>query len=267
MPGEKTMSWGKKKKNEFKYWDAKIDIERLARLWMAYRQDPNLDKVQKSNIFGYAQDKHYDTLFKGEDFDEDDVKEMILAFNIFEIIISQTEIYGNTVKKGQIISKIAQIKKDNKSTKPFENIKQIIHGSLFLGKTIKKDCETMDKFFSNKNELLEIIKEYQFFSQGRYLTLAIFSLIIEKCEYLKSIIEANLFCNKKIIRDKLVAPWLKIVLDELMKEEFAEFNKEIGSSIKTFYSRTSTWENIQRKFNKLKYKRDQDFKDIFPLNL
>ena len=41
----------------------KIDIEKLASLWMAYRREPTLDKVQKSNIFGYAGDKYYDELF------------------------------------------------------------------------------------------------------------------------------------------------------------------------------------------------------------
>ena len=257
----------KKKKKDFKFWDEKIDIERLASLWMAYQLDPTLDKVQKSNIFGYAKDKYYDILFKDEDFDEGDVKEMILALNLFDIIISQTEIYGNTIKKGQIISKISQIKKDDKSNKTFENIKQIIQDSLFLGKMVRKHCESIDMFFKNKEALLETIKDYQFFSQGRYLTLAIFALIIKKCEYLKPIIEANLFSNKKFIKDKIVAPWLKIILDDLMKKEFTNFNKEIGSSIKTFYGRTSTWESIQTRFDKLIYTRDQEFENIFPLNL
>jgi len=257
----------KKKKKDFKFWEEKIDIERLASLWMAYQLDPTLDKVQKSNIFGYAKDKYYDILFKGEDFDEGDVKEMILAFNLFDIIISQTEIYGNTIKKGQIISKISQMKKEDKPNKAFENIKQIIQNSLFLGKILKKHCDSIDMFFKNKEALLETIKDYQFFSQGRYLTLAIFALIIKECGYLKTIIEANLFSNKKFIQGKIVAPWLKIILDDLMKKEFANFNKEIGSSIKTFYGRTSTWESIQKRFNKLIYTRDQEFENIFPLNL
>ena len=258
----------KMKKKDFKFWDEKLDIEKLASLWMAYQLEPTSDKVQKANIFGYAQDKHYDTLFKNVDFGETDAKEMILAFNLFEIIIRQTEIYGNTVQKGQIVSKISQIKKDgNKTTASFENIKAIIQGSLFLGKMVIKDCETLEAFFKNKDSLLGLIKDYQFFSQGRYLTLAIFELIIRKGRYLDSIIEAELFSNKDFIKNKIVSPWLKTILDELMKEEFDTFNKEVGASVKAYYSRASTWENIQNKFNKLKYKHDKEFKEIFPLNL
>lgn len=258
----------KKKKKDFEFWEEKIDIEKIASLWMAYQLDPTADKVRKANIFGYAQDKYYDILFKNEEFDEKDVKEMILAFHLFGIIVSQAEIYGNTVKKGQIISKISRIKKGNeKSEKTFENIKQIIQGSIFLAKTLKNDCETIDKFFANKDSLLDIIKENHFFSQGRYLTLAIFALIIKECNYLESIIGTDLFNNKKFIKDRIVEPWLKIILNYLIKEEYVEFYKETGSSIKTFYARVSTWENIQNKFKKLKYKLDKEFTEIFPLSL
>ena len=47
--------------------------------------DPSLKRVEKSSIFGYAQDKHYMTLFKNEDFNEQ-IEEMILAYNLFDII-------------------------------------------------------------------------------------------------------------------------------------------------------------------------------------
>lgn len=256
----------KMKKKDFQFWDEKLDIEKLASLWMAYQLEPSTDKVKKTNIFGYAQDKHYDTLFKNEVYTENSVKEMILAFHLFDIIVSQTEIYGNTMKKGQIISKIAQIKKGSKkSEKTFENIQNIIQGSMFLGKTFKKDCEEIDKFFNNKEVLLGIIKEYHFFSQGRYLTLAIFEMILTKCDYLEPLIETNLCNDKKFLRHKVVDPWLKTVLDELIKEEYNEFSKETSTSIKTFYGRVSTWENIKHKFKKLKYKLDKEYTEIFPL--
>ncbi len=122
-------------------------------------------------------------------------------------------------------------------------------------------------FFDNKNQLLEIIRDYQFFSQGRYLTLAVFGLVIKECEYLESIIKTDLFNNKDFIKSKIVEPWLKVVLDELIKQEYIEFYKEIGASPKTFYGRVSTWENIQKRFNRLKYDRDKEFTEIFPLKI
>lgn len=193
---------------------------------------------------------------------------MILALNLFDILIRQTEIYGSTIKKGQIVSKVAQVKKeDEKSKKIFENIKQIIQNTLFLGKIVKGEFENIDEFFKNKNNLLEVIKDYQFFSQGRYLTLSIFSKIIRECEYVETIIKSNLFSDIKFIENKIVEPWLKIVLDELINEEFTIFTKETGSSIKTFYGRAATWENIRQRFDKLKYKKDKTFVEIFPLKL
>lgn len=266
--GKESHNLLKIKKKDFRSWEEKLDIEKLASLRMAYLVDPSIEKVKKANIFGYARDRYYDTLFKNEDFGENDVKEMILAFHLYEIIISQTEIYGNTTKKGQIITKVSQIKKgDEKTNKAFENIKQIIHGSLFLAKTLIKDCQSIDSFFNNKDRLLAKMKEYHFFSQGRYLTLAIFGLIIKECEYLKPIINTELYKDKEFIKNKIVGPWLKIILDELIKKEYVEFHKEIGASPKTFYSRMTTWENIQAKFYGLKYDHDKELTEIFPLKV
>lgn len=258
----------KLKKKNFEFWNEKIDIEKLASIWMAYQIDPTLEKVQKSNIFGYAQDKYYDELFKSKDFDENTVKNMILANSLFNVIASQVDIYGNTIKKGQIISKVSQIKKDDPDVeKKFKNINEIIRNSLFLGAMFKSDCETIEKFFKNKDGLLEVLKKYHFFSQGRYMMLAIFSLIIKKCGYSKPLIENGLFLQKQFIREAIVRPWIKIILDELFTKEYDLFSKETGSSVKTFYGRSSTWENLQKRLEKLKYEMDKEVSDVFPLKL
>lgn len=44
----------KMKKMDFRFWDEKLDIEKLASLWMAYQLEPSTDKVKKTSIFGYA---------------------------------------------------------------------------------------------------------------------------------------------------------------------------------------------------------------------
>ena len=256
-----------KRKRDFEYWEEKIDIEKLASIWMAYYQDPTLDKIQKSNIFGYAQDKYYDAIFEDADkITEYQVKEMILACNLFDCISKQAEIYGNTNKKGQIIPKITQIiDKDPKDK--FENIKEIIDGSFLFGRMIKEDFESRDKFFRKKDSLIEHIKKYHFFSTGKYITLAIFKLILEECSYKKAIIEDfKMFQKKNSIDSYLVKSWLKIILDELLIKEHDDFVKNVGSSPKAFYSRTGTWDNIQKRFQELRYDKDKPFNEIFPLN-
>ena len=265
--GKETHNLLSMRKRDFEYWEEKIDIEKLASIWMAYYQDPTLDKVQKSNIFGYAQDKYYDAIFEDEDkITEYQVKEMILACNLFDCISMQAEIYGNTMKKGQIIPKITQIT-DTDPEEKFENIKKIINGSFLFGRMIKEDFESQDKFFCNKDSLIEHIKKYHFFSTGKYITLAIFRLILKECKYKKAIIEDfEMFRKRDSIDKYLVKAWLKIILDELLFKEHDDFVKNVGSSPKAFYSRTSTWEYIQKRFQKLRYDKDKPFNEIFPLD-
>jgi len=253
-------------KKEFEFWDYKIDIEKLASFWMAYKIDPSLKSATKSHIFGYANDKYYNKLFKDKELTENDAKEMILAFHLFEIIIEQTGIYGNTIRKGQIISKISQIKEgENKSDDVYKNIKEIINNSLFFGQVVKKETNDKQIFFKEKENILTEVKKYHFFASGRYLTLAIFSLIIKKCDYLESIIESGVFDKEDFIKEKIVSPWLKIILDDLIGKEFENFKKEDGLSARTFYARASTWENIKKELEQLKYAKDKEIKEIFEL--
>lgn len=266
-PGKEEHNLLNKRKRDFEHWEEKIGIEKLASIWMAYYQDPNLDKIQKSNIFGHAQDKYYDAIFEDADkITEDQVKEMILACNLFDCFSKQAEIYGNTMKKGQIIPKITQITDTDPKDK-FENIKEIIGGSFLFGRMIKEDFESQDKFFLKKDSLIDHIKKYHFFSTGKYITLAIFRLILEECGYKKAIIEDfEIFQKKDSIDKYLVQAWLKIILDELLIKEHDDFIKNVGSSPKVFYRRTGTWDNIQKRFQELRYDKDKPFNEIFPLD-
>ena len=141
----------KKKKSDFFYWNEKINIEKLASLWMAYSHDPSLDKVQKGNIFGYADDKNYHDIFGNENkLSDEQVREMILAYNLFDVISKQTEIYGNNKKTGQILIKLSQISDQNNSAQKlkisFKNIKQIMQDSLIFNDEIKR-VSRMKKVF------------------------------------------------------------------------------------------------------------------------
>ena len=269
--GKETHNLLNKKKEDFEYWEEKIDIEKIASIWMAYQLDPTLDKVQKGNIFGYAHDKNYNAIFEeAEKINEYQVKEMILAWNLFDSISKQADIYGNTIKRGQIISKISQLDNSGseKSINAFNNIQTIINGSFLFGKMVKKKFESQDDFFDNKNDLMEQIKKYQFFSTGKYLTLAIFNLILEECKYKEALIEkSELFRSKDFIDEYIVKKWLKSILDKLLIKEYEQFNKDFGSSLKTFYGRTSTYENIKKRFRNLIFDIDEPFDRIFPLEL
>ena len=245
----------KKKKDDFEHWNEKIDIEKLASIWMAYQQDPTLDKIQKRNIFGYAQDKYYEVIFEdAEKIKESQVKNMILAYNIFDTISGQSDIYGNTVTRGQIISKISRINSNDKiSEEEFSNIKKIVSNSFLFGKMVKEGFDSQDEFLEDRERLTQQIKKYHFFSMGKYTTLAIFNLILEKCSYKSALIDdSKLFQNKEFINRYIVKPWLKTILDEILMKEYDEFDKKVGLSLKTFYGRTNTWDRVRERFNSLK---------------
>jgi len=191
-----------------------------------------------------------------------------MAWHIFQAIKVQSEMYGSTTTKGQIFSKIAQWNKDNPGAKKsHETIKTIIHNSVLFGKITKKDVSDFDKFFEEKNEILEEIKKYQFISRGNYLILAIIKLVFGKCGYIEQLLKYDLYTNKKFLSQNVVNRWLKTILDELIVKEHEEFEKNVGSSLQNFYKRNDTWSNIQNRFRRLSRSVDKEYKEIFPLDL
>ena len=257
----------KKKKGEFPYWGKKIDMESLASIWMAYSGTPVKNYVEKRNIFGYAQDKHYDKIFKSKELDEKLVKEMILACNLDEIIHSQMAMYGTTKKKGLIVSKISQFQREDE--KAFGNIKEIIKGSLFLGDIIvEKYLKDGNTCYDNKEIIWEWIKKYQFFGQGgRYFTLAIFKQILDTCGYTPKIIEHKLFSDYNFIKNDIAKKWLKTILDDILWKSIEEFYREERASLETFYSKVDRWEKTQKRLEMLELEKNKPFQEIFPLTL
>ena len=260
-------------KSDFKHWDDKITIDRLASLWMAYSEDPSLSKVQKANIFGSNSNDSYRKIFNIDEIDKDYVKEMILAFNLFELIGKQTELYGIKKVDGQILTKVDELFKDTVKDTDIDsnalaNISNIISRSYIFSDIFKSKFETQNSAFEYKNIIKEILKKYAFFSRSRYHVLAIFRLIIIKCGYKQMLIEdgTNFFEHKEFLDKNLVQKWLRIVVDDIIKGEYSKFKEDVGASDKVFYNRPTTWNQIQSSFEYLEFKKEQEFKHIFPLN-
>ena len=103
--------------------------------------------------------------------------------------------------------------------------------------------------------------------------MSIFKEIIEICEYKSILIDEGhkFFLNKEFIKNNIVRKWLFKILEDLIKPEYDEFNEKVGSSLKTFYTRNATIENIKGKKNgslrRIRFKKNKDIKEIFPLNL
>ena len=254
----------KMKKADFSHWGDKISIDKIASVWMAYKVDPTLGKVQKANIFGSDYSKGYQLIFDPEKINENYAKEMILAFNLFDLIDQQTKIYGNTISDGQILLKLSEYQTED--LKSLQNIQRIIQSNFVLPKVFKKKIETHESLIESKDNLLTCLQEYYYFSMARYLSLAIFRQIIEQCNYRETLVDDTYcrFANKDYLK-KIVEQWLKIVVDELIRKEYEEYKSSIGNSVKSFYNRSGTWENVQRDFRMLEFKLDKEFTEIFEL--
>ena len=260
----------KKKKTDFTYWSEKIDIEKFASLWMAYFHDPSSERTKKGNIFGHAGDKYYGLIFNEKEIQENHVKEMILAYNLFDSIVDQTEIYSNQIRKGMILNKLSLLCEGEdfyRKLNIFENIKEIVDHSFIFNDQLKQRFESKERFLKDKDSALNKVKEYAFFSNGKYLTLAIFRVILHKLEYTNPIIEQDLFKNKNFVKENIVKVWLPTILDDLIKKEYESFDNKRGSGIRSFYSTGQTFDNIQEHLNSLDIDKGQDFGDIFPLKL
>ena len=255
-----------KSKKDFKFWEEKkLELVRLASLWMAYKFDPNLDKIKKSTIFGYAKDKNYEMLFP-QDVDDRHVQEMILAFHLFNLIEIETKIYASAKKTGQIISRLTKFN-DNSSEKDFIDLASTIQNSLLSSETINACCENKNDFMERKDDIKGWFEDLQFFSLGKYMVLHVFRLIIDKCDYLDKIIEYKMFNDKKFLKREIFAPWIKIILEEIIKPEYEKFKEKSGGTIQTFYSIVTTTDSISKSFKRLDFNKNKKFKDIFPLIL
>jgi len=248
---------------EFEHKEEKLDIERLASLWMAYHvMEPGSKEVGKDYIFG--EDKYYDLVFPTNTAEINDnlVKEMILATNIFSLVEIESKIFTGV---NSILSLLSELNNNSK----FEKVKFIVDNSLIFNKTLKSKFRDFDSFNkSSKETVVDKIKNYSPFANGKYVVVAVFKLIIDQCDYLDTLImQTNLFSNKSFIKEKIVANWLVTILDDLLVPEYASFIKEFGASTGAFYFRSKTFDNIKSKFNGLDIDKDKPYKEIFPLIL
>ncbi len=253
------------RKTDFDNWNDKISIDKLASIWMAFKEDPTLGKVQKANIFRSDYSKSYKLIFDPQKICEDYVKEMILAFNLFELVANQTSIYGNAKTTGQILLKVSQYSEDS-DVKTLSNMKEIVTRSYLFGKILKRRFETKESFLEDKEKILKELQSFHFFSMANYLTIAVLRLILDKCGYTHGLIENSAyFGNKDFLERYIVGKWLKTIVDELIFEEYRKFHDSIGTSVKSFYNRAATWDQIQEAFGSLDFKLDKEYREIFPL--
>ncbi|MCY6485906.1 AIPR family protein [Clostridium aestuarii] len=247
-----------KKLSEFKYEDEKLNIEKLCSLYRAYLGEPSAKEVGAKYILN--SNEIYASLFgtSANNITNNKVKEMIIAYNIFSIIEEETKNYNKILK---IISGI------NVDNKDFEKLQELIKKSRVFKSVFKNKFNSYEIYEEKKDTLHKKIKRYYPLTQGKYVLLAIFKLILDECEYEDLLIKHELFHNKQFIDEKVVTVWLVECLDKLLIPEFEKTLNRENISLNTFYLRTKTFENIKEAFEQLDIDENREFNEIFELKL
>ncbi len=247
-----------KKLSDFQYNKENIDIEKLASLLRAYNLEPSAKKVGAKNILN--DDDAYQNIFGNNavDITIEKVKEMTLAYNIFDLLEEESK------RLNKLLKLLLHI---DERSKNFTKIKKLVDESLALNEIIKSKYSDYDTYKQKAERNKKAIRKFSCFTQGKYFTLAIFRLILQECSYDKSILKTDLFKDKNFIRKKIVGAWLPDVLSKLLVKEYLRAVEFDGISMSTFYLRPKSFNNIYDKFEELDTDENKKFTDIFPLKL
>ncbi len=248
----------KKKLVDFKYSADNIDIEKLASLYRAYNLEPSAKEVGAKNILN--DDDAYQSIFGNSttDITEDKVKDMILAFNIFDLLEQESKRLNKILK---ILLHIDQREKE------FPKLKELIEDSLALNSIVKSKFKDLDSYNKNPERHKKSVRKFSCFTQGKYFVIAIFKLILEESGYTDSLTSTDLFRDKEFIKDKIVKPWLPIVLSKLLVKEYERSVQADGISLSTFYLRPKSFDNIYEIFEQLDTEENKEFTELFPLKI
>jgi len=247
-----------KKLSDFKYPSDNIDIEKLASLFRAYNLEPSAKDVGAKNILN--DDDAYQMIFRNSalDITEELVKEMILAYNIFDLLEQESK------RLNKILKLLLNLDIRNKE---FSKIKKMIDESFAFNDIVKSKYKNFESYNNNADKNKKIIRKFSCFTQGKYFTLAIFRLILDECNYLENLINTDLFRDKVFIENKIVKNWLPTVLSKLLVKEFDKSVETDGISMNAFYLRPKSFDKIYETFEQLDTEEDKEFVELFPLNL
>ena len=248
----------KKKLVDFEYPTENLDIEKMASLYRAYELEPSAKEVGAKNILN--DDDAYQMIFgnSATDITIEKVKEMVLAYNIFNLLELESK------RLNKILKVLLHI--DHRE-KEFPKLKELIDESLALNSIVKSKFKDLESYNKNPERHKKSIRKFSCFTQGKYFVIAIFKLILEECDYSESLLTTELYRDKVFIKEKIIKPWLPLVLNKLLVKEYERSIEADGISISTFYLRPKSFDNIYEIFEQLDTEENKEFTELFPLKL
>lgn len=248
----------KKKLQDYKYSGDNIDIEKLASILRAFNLEPSAKVVGAKSILN--DDDAYQALFGASpvDITEEKVKEMILAYNIFNLIETESKLLNKILK---LLLHVDDRPDD------FDKVKNLILESLALNNVVKSKFKDFTTYNKNRERNKKNVRKISAFTQGKYFVLATFRLILDECNYNDSLLTTELYRDKEFIKEKIITVWLPTILSKLLIREFDRAVAADAISLSAFYLRPKSFENIYDHFEQLDAEENKEFTELFPLKL
>ncbi len=253
-----------KNKDYFKHWNVNLNIEIIARTYQSYLGKPGLGEANPTNILQSKTQEDYRKIFgsKRSDVTDEKIKNMILAFNIWNSVKCQAKAYDNVVKawnkliedpnSGQILSEFrSEIKKiDFVEPKLVDKILQ------------SESYDDLSKYVKDK-----LIAKYFLISRGSNMLTALIKYIIDYNSYLPAIMENGLFQNSESIERLIVKKWIGILVKDAILPIYNEARDKERLSEETFYKRTGYFDKIKDKIEDMEILDGKNIVELFPLSL
>ncbi|WP_353570658.1 AIPR family protein [Candidatus Albibeggiatoa sp. nov. BB20] len=237
------------KLQDFQHKTENLHIEKLVSLYQAYLGKPSSKDVGAKYILDNEDDVY------GEIFDDDTpskVKELILAYELYDIIERESKNYSKLIKL---------IMTDN----DYQSIKSVIENSLIFNSQDAKDVSDDTIFQQKKIRLYERIKKNVIFTESKYFILALMASILVECDYINSIIDNQRYNDKEFIKKRIVKAWLPKIL-KMLVVTYNEAYKLESLSTKTFLLRHRSFEKCHQRLEELPYDEDKEMKELFPID-
>lgn len=253
-----------KNKDYFKHWDVNLNIEVIARTYQSYLGKPGLGEANPTNILQSKTQEDYRKIFgsKRSDVTDEKIKNMILAFNIWNAVKIQAKAYDNAIK---VWNKLTEEPDSNQILKNFKNaIKNIDFVEYKLIDKILQ-CESyadMSKYVKDR-----LIAKYFLISRGSNMLTALIKYIIDYNKYLDVIMDNGLFQNYEVIERLIVKKWIGSIVKNAILPIYNEARDKERLSEETFYKRVGYFDKIKDKIEDMEILDGANLEEIYPLSL
>jgi hypothetical protein len=249
---------------DFRYWEVKIDIQKLALAYHAFNGKPS--EHAEKYIFNSESPETYEKVFgpgQKSFVTKDRVQEMLLAFNVFYKVEEKTKKINKIFR---YLNEFQQKKEDHNFKKFLEDLNSIGIFQDTLVQAIKKYSDFNELFQDERGKaLLKRIEVCRSMVRCKYLITAVIGHIFtQEASHLKRIYQLEIHLDPEKVDKYIVKPWGYKAMQYIGKA----IEKEQGRrSLAAFVLDHKSFNTVIECIDGDVYDQGQELSSIFALNL